>query len=312
MYIFLILNMEDDMYDIVVVGGGPAGLTAAIYGLRNGKSVFVIEKAVFGGQIVNSPKVENIPGFDSISGDEFGDKLLEQAMGQGAEVTLENVTAVEKSGDNFVVKTEEGGEYEGRTVILATGTTHRLLGLEGEEELVGNGISFCAVCDGDFYRDKNVVMIGGGNSAFVESSLLVDIVKKLTILQDMPFFTADQKLQDQVLGTGRVETHVGTKILSYETADGQITGVRYSENGEEKVAECDGVFLAVGLVPENDAFASLADLDERGYFVPENICHTKTPGIFVAGDCCTKTLRQVATACSDGAYAAIAACDFLK
>ena len=310
------------MYDIVVVGGGPAGLTAAIYGLRNGKSVFVIEKSVFGGQIVNSPKVENIPGFDSISGDEFGDKLLEQAMGQGAEVTLENVTAVEKAAasdgsgkDTFVVKTEEGGEYEGCTVILATGTTHRLLGLEGEEEMVGNGISFCAVCDGDFYRDKNVVMIGGGNSAFVESSLLVDIVGKLTILQDMPFFTADQKLQDQVLGTGKVETHVGTKILGYEVTDGpdkQITGVRYTENGEEKVAECDGVFLAVGLVPENDAFAGLADLDERGYFLPENICHTKTPGIFVAGDCCTKTLRQVATACSDGAYAAIAACDYMK
>ncbi|MCR4846420.1 MAG: FAD-dependent oxidoreductase [Eubacterium sp.] len=308
------------MYDIIVVGGGPAGLTAAIYGLRNGKSVFVIEKSVFGGQIVNSPKVENIPGFESISGDEFGDKLLEQAMGQGAEVTLESVTKVEKAaasdgGETFVVKTEEGGEYEGRTVILATGTTHRVLGLDGEEELIGNGISFCAVCDGDFYRDKEVVMIGGGNSAFVESALLVNIVSKLTILQDMPFFTADQKLQDQVIGTGRVETHVGTKILAYEFADGpekQITGVRYEENGEEKIAKCDGVFLAVGLVPENDAFAELADLDERGYFVPDNICHTKTPGIFVAGDCCTKTLRQVATACSDGAYAAIAACDYIK
>ena len=303
------------MYDIIVVGGGPAGLTAAIYGLRNGKSVFVIEKSVFGGQIVNSPKVENIPGFDSISGDEFGDRLLEQAMGQGAEVTLESVTAVEKNDDSFIVKTEEGGEYEGRTVILATGTTHRLLGLEGEEELVGNGISFCAVCDGDFYRDKDVVMIGGGNSAFVESALLVNIVSKLIMLQDMPFFTADQKLQDQVLGTGKVETHVGTKILSYEVTDGpekQITGVRYEENGEERVAKCDGVFLAVGLVPENGAFAGLAELDDRGYFVPQNICHTKTPGIFVAGDCCAKTLRQVATACSDGAYAAIAACDYLK
>ncbi|SEQ65158.1 thioredoxin reductase (NADPH) [Lachnospiraceae bacterium NE2001] len=319
------------MYDIIVVGGGPAGLTAAIYGLRNGKSVFVIEKSVFGGQIVNSPKVENIPGFDSISGDDFGDKLLEQAMGQGAEVTLENVTSIENlpienvegvtnPEEGFVVKTEEGDSYEGRTVILATGTTHRTLGLPGEEDLIGNGISFCAVCDGDFYRDKTVVMIGGGNSAFVESSLLVDIVGHLTILQDMPFFTADQKLQDQVLsggeGKAEVETHVGTKILAYETEDAdfgkKITGVRYEEAGAEKVAKCDGVFLAVGLVPENEAFGSLADLDERGYFVPENIVGTKTPGIFVAGDCCAKTLRQVATACSDGAYAAIAACDYLK
>ncbi len=300
------------MYDIIIVGGGPAGLTAAIYGLRNGKSVFVIERSVFGGQIVNSPKVENIPGFDSISGDDFADRLLDQAMGQGAQVTLEYVTSVEKSGDTFIVLTEEGGNYEGKSVIIATGTTHRTLGLEGEEELIGNGISFCAVCDGDFYRDKNVVMIGGGNSAFVESSLLVDIVSHLTILQDMPYFTADRKLQDQVLARDNVETHVGTKILGYETENGMITGVRYEEEGAIKTAGCDGVFLAVGLVPDNGAFASLAELDERGYFVPQNICHTKTPGLFVAGDCCSKTLRQVATACSDGAYAAIGACDYLR
>lgn len=300
------------MYDIIIIGGGPAGLTAAIYGLRNGKSVFVIERSVFGGQIVNSPKVENIPGFDSISGDDFADRLLDQAMGQGAQVTLEYVTSVEKSGDTFIVLTEEGGNYEGKSVIIATGTTHRTLGLEGEEELIGNGISFCAVCDGDFYRDKNVVMIGGGNSAFVESSLLVDIVSHLTILQDMPYFTADRKLQDQVLARDNVETHVGTKILGYETENGMITGVRYEEDGAIKTAGCDGVFLAVGLVPDNGAFASLAELDERGYFVPQNICHTKTPGLFVAGDCCSKTLRQVATACSDGAYAAIGACDYLR
>ena len=250
------------MYDIIVVGGGPAGLTAAIYGLRNGKTVFVIEKSVFGGQIVNSPKVENIPGFDSISGDEFGDKMLEQAMGQGAEVTLEDVTGVEKSGDTFIVKTAEGGAYEGRTVILATGTTHRVLGLEGEQDLIGNGISFCAVCDGDFYRDKKVVMIGGGNSAFVESNLLVDIVSELVILQDMPFFTADKKLQEQVLSHGNVETHVGTKILDYILEEGQLKGVRYEEEGVAKEVSCDGVFLAVGLVPENDAFTDMADVNE--------------------------------------------------
>ena len=247
-------------------------------------------------------------------------------MGQGAEVTLENVIAVEKvsstgaddlenennTNEIFVVKTEEGGSYEGRTVILATGTTHRVLGLEGEEELIGNGISFCAVCDGDFYRDKTVVMIGGGNSALVEANLLVDIVDKLIILQDMPFFTGEQKLQDKLFAYDNVEPHVETKILGYVVEDGQVKGVRYTEKGEEKVAECDGIFLAIGLVPANNAFAELAELDERGYFVPENICHTKTPGIFVAGDCNAKTLRQVATACSDGAYAAIAACDFIS
>lgn len=301
------------MYDIIVVGGGPAGLTAAIYGRRNMKSVIVIEKSVFGGQIVNSPKVENIPGFDSISGDEFGDKLLEQAMGQGAEATIENVTGIRKTDNGFEVSTEDGSVYEGKTVILSTGTTHRTLGLPGEEDLIGTSISFCAVCDGDFYRDKTVVMVGGGNSAFVESAMLVGLVRKLIILQDLPKFTADQKLQDQVLGKDNVETHVGTKILSYETdAEGKLTGVSYEENGEKKTAECDGVFLAIGLVPDNGAFAEYAELDNRGYFIPEDICSTRTPGLFVAGDCCQKTLRQVTTACSDGAYAAIRACDYIN
>ena len=303
------------MYDMIIVGGGPAGLTAAIYGRRNGKSALVLEKAVFGGQIVNSPKVENIPGFTSISGDEFGDQLLDQAMSQGAEVAMEEVTQVKKSDSGFTVVTSEGSEYEGKTVILATGTTHRTLGLPGESDLIGNGISFCAVCDGDFYRDKTVVMIGGGNSAFVESALLVGIVKKLIILQDMPVFTADQKLQDQVLPSEKVEAHTGTKVLSYafsEEDPTKLSGVTYEENGETKTASCDGVFLAVGLVPENDAFKEWAELDSRGYFVPQNICTTKTPGIFVAGDCCQKTLRQVTTACADGAYAAIAACEFIN
>ncbi len=301
------------MYDMIIVGGGPAGLTAAIYGRRNMKTALVIEKSVFGGQIVNSPKVENIPGFESISGDEFGDKLLEQAMGQGAEAVLERVTSIAKKDDGFVVSTEEGSEYEGKTVILATGTTHRTLGLPGEEDLIGTSISFCAVCDGDFYRDKTVVMVGGGNSAFVESALLVGIVKKLVLLQDLPKFTADEKLQSQVLGSANVEPHVGTKVLAYETdAEGRLTGVTYEENGEKKTATCDGVFLAVGLVPENEAFREYVTLDNRGYFVPENVCDTKTAGIFVAGDCCQKTLRQVTTACADGAYAAIHACDYIN
>lgn len=302
------------MTDIIVIGGGPAGLTAAVYGRRSGASVTVIEKSVFGGQIVNSPKVENIPGFDEISGDVFADKMLDQAMKQGADVVLDEVTAAEKTDAGFKVTTAGGDVYESKALILATGTTHRTLGLPGEENLIGNGISFCAVCDGDFYRDKTVVMIGGGNSAFVESSLLTEIVSKLIILQDMPFFTAEQKMQDLVLASPNVESHVGTKILGYEVVDGVLKGVRYEEAGEEKIAECDGVFLAVGLVPENGIFKDIADIDERGYLIAasENCNISKTEGVFVAGDCRAKTLRQVATACSDGAYAAIEACNYIK
>lgn len=304
------------MHDIIVIGGGPAGLTAAVYGLRNGKSVLVIEKNVFGGQIVNSPNVENIPGFDSISGDEFGDRFLEQAMGQGADVTLEEVIEVRQVTDSapprFVVETAEGSTYEGYAVILATGTTHRLLGLPGEEELIGNGISFCAVCDGDFYKDKKVVMIGGGNSAFVEAALLVEIVDELIMLQDMPYFTADQKAQEQLFAHDNVEAHTSTKILSYIVEDGKVAGVKYEERGEEQIALCDGIFLAVGLVPDNGAFTNVAETNEAGYFTADERCLTRTPGVFVAGDCRIKTLRQVATACADGAQAAIEACNYLR
>ena len=314
------------MTDIIIIGGGPAGLTAAVYGRRNGKSVQIIEKSVFGGQITNSPRVENIPGFAAISGDEFADQFLEQAIGLGAEAILEEVVEVASltadpddvssgNGDQqtkgFVVRTAEGGFYEGRALILATGTTHRLLGLPGEEDLIGDGISFCAVCDGDFYRDKKVVMIGGGNSAFVEANLLAGIVSELVMLQDLPYFTADEASQKQLFSNNNVTTHVSTKILGYEVEDGVLCGVRYEEGGEEKVEHCDGVFLAVGLVPDNGAYAELAELNEYGYFASDEYCETRTPGVFVAGDARSKTLRQVATACADGAVAAMAAVRYL-
>ncbi|MBQ6426221.1 MAG: FAD-dependent oxidoreductase [Clostridia bacterium] len=300
------------MYDMIIIGGGPAGLTAAVYGRRNGKSVLVIEKSVFGGQIVNTPKVENIPGFAEISGDEFADRLLDQAMGQGAEVTIENVTEAEKKDGIFVINTEEGGVYQGKSLILATGTTHRVLGLPGEEDLIGDGIHFCAVCDGDLYKDKNVVVIGGGNSAFVEANTLVAIAGKLTMLQDLPKFTADAKSQETLFSHHNVETHLSTTVTGYVTENGRLTGVTYIEGGENKKVSCDGVFLAVGLIPNNGPFANLALLNRWGYFEADETGATRTEGVFVAGDCRSKTLRQVATACSDGANAAINACNYLS
>ena len=302
----------DKIYDIVVVGGGPAGLTASLYGLRNGKTTLTIEKSVFGGQIANSPKVENIPGFNSISGDEFGDLMLNQVTAQGGEVLFDNVVKVESNNDEVITYTEMSEPIHSKTVILATGTKHRTLGLANEENFIGKQIHFCAVCDGNFYKNKKVVMIGGGNSAFVEANLLADIVSNLVVLQDMPFFTAEAKLQEQLLSKNNVETHVGTKILEYVIQDNKLVGVKYSENGEEKIVDCDGVFLAVGLVPDNKPFVNVADIDDRGYFIADETAITKTSNVFVAGDCRTKTLRQVATACSDGANAAIKACEYLR
>ena len=299
------------MYDIIIAGGGPAGLTAAVYALRAGKTVLVIEKNGFGGQIAFSPKVENIPGTQTISGAAFADALTEQAMALGADVELEKVISVE-DGDVKTVRTEEGGCYEGKAVILALGVKHRMLGLPGEYELIGKGISFCAVCDGACYAGQDVAMIGGGNSALQEALLLSEVCKSVTIVQNLAFFTGEQKLVVALAEKDNVSVRFSTLVAGYESENGQLTGLqlRNDVTGEEDRIRVDGAFLAVGLMPENEAFASLAQLDERGYFDSDEACCTVTPGIFVAGDCRRKNIRQVVTAAADGAIAAIAACKY--
>ena len=300
------------MYDIIIVGGGPAGLTSAIYGLRAGKNVLVIEKNGFGGQIAFSPKVENIPGIRLISGAEFADKLTEQAMELGAEVELEAVTQVEKQGDHFSVTTEEGSTYTGKTVILALGVKHRTLGLPGENELIGHGISFCAVCDGAFYEGQEVAMIGGGNSALQEALLLSEVCKKVTVVQNLADFTGERKLADALLQKDNVTVHFSTVVTGYASENGELTGLQLcQENGHSFHLPVDGAFLAVGLEPRNGPFAHLAKTNDWGYFDSAEDCLTQTPGLFVAGDCRSKRIRQVVTAAGDGAIAAMAACNFL-
>ena len=301
------------MHDIIIVGGGPAGLTAAIYALRAGKTVLVIEKNGFGGQIAYSPKVENIPGFQLVTGSEFADKLTEQAMALGADVELEAVVSVDKNGDAFTVSTEEGSAYEAKAVILAVGVKHRTLGLPGEEELIGNGISFCAVCDGAFYTDQHAAMIGGGNSAMQEALLLSEVCSKVTIVQNLADFTGEKKLADALREKDNVEIFFSTVVTGYKTTDGALSGLelRNEETGAASEIAVDGAFLAVGLMPENEPFAALADLNNWGYFDSAEDCKTKTEGIFVAGDCRSKTIRQVVTAAADGAIAAMNACRYL-
>lgn len=301
------------MYDIIIVGGGPAGLTSAIYALRAGKSVLVIEKNGFGGQIAFSPKVENIPGTRTVSGAEFADKLTDHAMDLGAEVELEKVISVEKSGDIFRVSTEEGGIYQARAVILAVGVKHRTLGLPGEDALIGNGISFCAVCDGAFYTGQDVAMIGGGNSALQEALLLSEVCNKVTVVQNLAFLTGEKKLADALAEKDNVEILYSTVVSEYLTENGELKGLRLhnEETGAESEIAVDGTFLAVGLMPENEAFAHLTQLNNWGYFDSDESCTTKTPGLFVAGDCRSKTIRQVVTAAGDGAIAAMAACRYL-
>ena len=302
------------MYDVIVVGGGPAGMTAALYALRNGKTALVIEKNGFGGQITHSPKVENYPGTLQMSGNEFADKMLDQILAQGAQIEFEQVTEVRDEGSRKIVLTEEGSAFEGRTVILATGVKHRLLGLPGETELIGEGISFCAVCDGDFYTGKRVCVAGGGNSALQEALLLSDKCAEVVILQDLPQLTGEKKLQEALQKRPNVQVLTQVKILSLRLENGALAGlhIRKEDSGEERLVPCDGLFVAIGLIPQNEAFSSLADLNAYGYFDADERCLTRTPGVFVAGDCRSKSVRQLATAIADGACAALAACQWIS
>ena len=302
------------MHDIIVVGGGPAGLTGAIYALRAGKSVLVIEKNGFGGHIAYSPKVENIPGIKMISGAEFADQLTDQAMALGADMELEKVVRLEKTETGFTVYTEEGGAYEGGAVVLALGVKHRMLGLEGEEELIGNGLSFCAVCDGAFYAGQEVAMVGGGNSALQEALLLSEVCSKVTVIQNLGDFTGEKKLSEALVKKDNVTVLFNTVVTAYKTTDGQLSGLELenTQTGQTDSIRVDGAFLAVGLVPENQPFAEHAALNDWGYFDSGEDCRAATAGVFVAGDCRSKRIRQVVTAAADGAIAATAACTYLE
>lgn len=301
------------MYDIIVVGGGPAGMTAALYALRNGKRVLVLEKNGFGGQIAYSPKVENYPGSLQLSGSELAERMLDQILAQGAEVELEKAVFVDDRGEHKTVRTEEGGAYDCRALILAPGVKHRLLGLPGEEELIGSGISFCAVCDGDFYRDQTVCVAGGGNSALQEAILLADKCRQVILLQDLPEFTGEKRLQELLFRRPNVRTRVNVRITGLALEEGQLVGLETEDRitGQPIPEVCDGLFVAVGLIPENEAFSGLARLDDFGYFASDESCTTASPGVFVAGDCRSKRVRQVTTANADGAVAAIAACRYI-
>ena len=298
------------MYDIIIIGGGPAGLTAALYARRANKSVLVIEKATFGGQITFSPKVENIPGFIQLTGNEFADKLVEQVLEQGADVELCEALEI-KDGDIKTVVTDSG-EFEGKTIIIATGAKHRMLGLPNEHKYVGEGISFCAVCDGAFYKGKTVGVVGGGNSALQEAILLSDLAEKVYVIQDLDFLTGEKKLAEQIYEKDNVEVITGTKVTAF-SGETELESVELTKNADGSVSKLsvDGLFIAIGLIPQNEAFANVISLDERGYASADESCVAGSNGIFVAGDCRTKKIRQVATAAADGAVAALAACDYV-
>lgn len=300
------------MFDLIIVGAGTAGLSAAIYGVRAGKSVLVLEGAAYGGQIINTPEIENYPGIKKISGFEFATNLYNQAKELGAEIRFEKVLSVqEKNGHKIVVTKDK--EYEAKAVILATGAKNRNLGIEKEQELVGKGVSYCATCDGMFYRGKVVAVNGGGNTAVEDATFLSEYVEKVYVIHRRDSFRADKAEVDRLVARKNVELVLNSTIKALESDASGLTGILVvDKDGKERQIQVDGLFVAIGQAPDNEAFRNEVDLDSKGYISAGEDCTTKTEGIFTAGDCRTKAVRQLATAASDGAVAALAAVNYIN
>ena len=297
------------MYDIIIVGGGPAGLTAATYARRAGKSVLVIEKNAFGGQITWSPKVENFPSVISISGTELGDRLLEQAMEQGADAELEEVVSV-SAGEVKTVKCQSGAEFHARAVIIAAGAKPRMLGLPREEELIGSGVGFCAVCDGAFYKGRPVAVNGGGNSALQDALLLAETCSRVYLIHRRDSFRGEARLVDALWAKENVDFVMNASVVEL-LGESELTGIVVEQQGQRWEIAVEGLFVAVGHQPDVNLFENLIELDKGGYALSGEDCLTGTPGIFVAGDCRSKSVRQLTTAMADGSVAALAACAYL-
>ncbi len=301
------------MYDVIVIGAGAAGMTSALYALRNGKTVLVLESESLGGQIAMSPRLENYPSIKLISGEQFADNLFEQITALGAELEIDKVIGIEKLEDKtFKVKTEYN-EFEGKSVVIAAGVKHKHLRTKSNrDDLVGKGVYYCAICDGPFYKDQEVAIIGDANTALQYSLLLASYCKKVYLYTLFDHFFGDKSLQKAVLAKDNIEWRPETSVTDF-IGDDKLTAIEYKDkDGNVLTHEIPAVFVAIGQVPDNKAFSNLVDIDQMGYIIADETCKTKTEGLFVAGDCRTKAVRQVSTAVGDGAVAATNASIYLE
>ena len=298
------------MYDTIIIGSGMAGMTAALYLLRANKRVLVIEQESIGGQIASSPRVENYPGYKSISGTELTSNLYDQIEELGCDYEFEEVLNI-KSKDGFKVVTTDSSTYEGKTVIIATGAKYRRLNLEREDEFIGNGISFCVACDGAFYNDKDVCVIGGGNSALTIALDLINNTKSVTIIQDLDKLTGEPINVKKILENPKVKVHYLSKVLAYDIVNDEFKGIKINENGKDVTIPCDGIFVSIGTIANTKPFENLK-MDDYNYIIGNECNETSEEGIYVAGDCKSKRIRQLTTATSDGTIAAISALNYLK
>lgn len=298
---------ENKVYDVIIVGAGPAGMTAAVYTSRANMSTLLIERGVPGGQMANTEDIENYPGYDHILGPELANKMFEHAQKFGAEYAYGDVKRIE---DGFPYKKVLTGDkaYLAKAVIVATGTQYRKLGIPGEEKLTGRGVSWCAVCDGAFFKERELVVIGGGDSAVEEAGFLTKFASKVTIIHRRDELRAQKIIQERAFNNPKIEfiwNHVPVEILG----DDKVTGIRikHTQTGEEQEVPCDGVFIYIGMDPLTDTVKDLGVLSEDGYALTDEQMRSKVEGIFFAGDVRQKNLRQIVTATSDGSLAAVAA-----
>lgn len=298
-------------YDIIIVGGGPAGMTAALYALRNDKKVLVLEKESFGGQIATSPRLENYPTIPSISGSEWSDLVFSQITELGAEFELEEVESVVKEDKFFLVKTNYN-EYKAGAIILANGVKPRKMGIEKEDEFVGKGISYCAVCDGPFYKGKEIYLVGDANTALQYAVLLSTYCPKVHMLTLFDKLFGDSILINRVLQTENIDIRHNLSLVELK-GDKELESVVFKNTKTDETVEfaTNNLFIAIGQVPQNEAFKDLVELD-HGFVVTDELMNTKTPGVFAAGDTRKKENKQVITACNDGAVAAMSAVKYLN
>lgn len=302
------------MTDIAVIGGGPAGLTAALYAARAGKSVTVYERECIGGQITRAPQVENYPGTGRVSGLQLGDSMAAQAEVAGAEISLTDVQKIVKESSGIFRLDTDDGEYYAKAVIYACGARPRTLGLPGEAELIGHGISYCALCDGSFFKNQDVAVVGGGNSAFDDALLLSERCHHVTLIHRRSSFRAEQILVERVKQRNNLSLLTGMTVSELIQENGQLTGLTLKiETEKADTLPVSGLFVALGRLPDTELLTGLAALDENGYvFTDEKMAAPETPGLFVAGDCRIKSVRQLTTAISDGTVAAVSACTYLE
>ena len=302
------------MTDIAVIGGGPAGLTAALYAARAGKSVTVYERECIGGQITRAPQVENYPGTGRVSGLQLGDSMAAQAEAAGAVISLTDVQKMVKETSGIFRLDTDDGECYAKAVIYACGARPKTLGLPGEAELIGHGVSYCALCDGGFFKEQDVAVVGGGSSAFDDVLLLSERCHHVTLIHRRSSFRAEQILVERVKRRNNISLLTDTTVSKLIQENGQLTGLKLKrKSGKDETLPVSGLFVSIGRQPDTELLTGLAALDENGYVISdEEMAVSETPGVFVAGDCRIKRVCQLTTAVSDGTVAAVSACAYLE